>query len=319
MMIGATQAQALSYSGLYVFGDSLVDAGNAYYGTMGAQASPANGYYNGRFSNGYNFADYVGELVTGAPTQPFLTGGDNVAVGGALTQYVPGESSPSFPAQLTYFLGSPAPTIASDALVLVTFGGNDVRATATTGGTVDFTAASTTLLTGLETLYGLGARNFVIVGSPDIGLLPSAQPLGAIPGRLDALSKRSRDISALFAGDATTLDALPGTDVTFFDLYDWEHDLLDNLTAYGLGGLDTTTPCQVVGGGSPQLSNCANSLYFDGIHPTTQIHKLIGEAIVGELAGVPEPASWGMMILGFGAIGWRLRRREPAGAAVIAA
>ena len=31
-----------------------------------------------------------------------------------------------------------------------------------------------------------------------------------------------------------------------------------------------------------------------------------------DLAAVPEPATWGMMLLGFGAVGWTTRRRRPA-------
>jgi hypothetical protein len=35
-----------------------------------------------------------------------------------------------------------------------------------------------------------------------------------------------------------------------------------------------------------------------------------GGNVAFEAAGVPEPATWAMMLLGFGAIGWQLRRRR---------
>ena len=78
-----------SYSGLYVFGDSLVDSGNAFIGTKGAQPSPADGYFAGRFSNGFNFADYLSFMISGKPTKALLAGGLNSAVGGATAAYDP--------------------------------------------------------------------------------------------------------------------------------------------------------------------------------------------------------------------------------------
>lgn len=312
MTAPAASAQ-ISYSGLYVFGDSLTDSGNAYLGTGGSQASPANGYYFGRFSNGPNFADDISLALLGAPTVAALGGGLNFSVGGADAQYKPGAASPSFLEQIGLYgtiVGAPIP---SNALVLITFGGNDVRETIATGGAIDFTAAGNNFTTGLNQLYGLGARNFIIVDTPDIGLLPvSVAAVGGIPGRLGELTDRSEDLNTLFASSAGALDALPGTNVTFFDLFSFEHNLLANPAAFGLpAGLNTTTPCQIPGGGSPQLANCANSLYFDAIHPTGQVHTAIAGAILSQLrstAAVPEPATWLAMLLGFAVIGIALRR-----------
>jgi len=94
----------------------------------------------------------------------------------------------------------------------------------------------------------------------------------------------------------------------------FEHNLLANPAAFGLpAGLNTTTPCQIVGGGTPQLANCANSLYFDAIHPTAQVHAVIAGAILTQLrstAAVPEPATWLAMLSGFALIGVALRRRS---------
>jgi hypothetical protein len=43
-------------------------------------------------------------------------------------------------------------------------------------------------------------------------------------------------------------------------------------------------------------------------------HEVTGGTAVG-VAGVPEPAAWGLMILGFGGVGAMLRRRRPASVA----
>ena len=87
----ASPAVAGGYSKLFVFGDSLVDPGNAqiaapFYGRPDP-APAALGYVGGRFSNGGNFADYLSFSLFGTPTVPALagTGGTNFGVGGART------------------------------------------------------------------------------------------------------------------------------------------------------------------------------------------------------------------------------------------
>jgi phospholipase/lecithinase/hemolysin len=319
-IVWAPGSWAKSYSSLFVFGDSLVDAGNAYIGSGGTQASPVNGYFMGRFSNGPNFADDLSKALVGlALTVPALLGGTNIAVGGTTAQHkFLGDLS--FIEQATIFPAyTGSSTIPGDALVLVTFGGNDVRATDATPGQVSFQQAATDFSTALGLLYADGARNFVITGSPDIGLLPdSIIKTGDNQAQLDLLTQRSQQISALFQGGTTALDALPGVNAAFFDLFGFEHDLIADPAAYGLpAGLNTTTPCQVLGGGYPQLSGCVNSLYFDDIHPTYQVHQAISNAILAQLqaAAVPEPAVWMTMILGFTAIGATMRRQRQGGVA----
>nr|WP_315382959.1 SGNH/GDSL hydrolase family protein [uncultured Sphingomonas sp.] len=303
-----------TYSGLYVFGDSLVDAGNAYLATGGAVAKPEDGYVGGRFSNGFNFADYLSLAITGHATTPLYAGGLNMAFGGATAETVPGERSPSFLAQVGSYWDRVGAPIDSNALVLVTFGGNDVRNTDHTGGPVNFASALTDFSDAVGALYGLGARHFLIVGSPDIGLLPlSVAEVGGVPGRLDELTARSQQISQALQATAQGIGSQPGVTADFFDLFAIEHDLLASPSSFGLPGtLNTTTPCQVIGGGPSQLASCSNALYFDGIHPTTQVHRVIAETMVRQLgiSAVPEGETWVLLILGVAGAGAALRRRR---------
>lgn len=222
--------------------------------------------------------------------------------------------SPSFLEQVALFgaFGGGQP-IPSDALVLVSFGGNDVRRTIGMGGPIDFTAATSAFNSGLGLLYANGARNFLVTGSADIGLLPrSIEDAGAIPGRLDELTARSQQISALFAGSASAFAGVTDAKVSYFDIFSFEHAVRANPTAYGLpANLDVTNPCQIVSGGLFQFANCADSLYFDEIHPTTIVHYTLANAMIAQLnegtGAVPEPATWLLLILGFGVLGYRVR------------
>ena len=311
----AQAATVLPYSSLFVFGDSLVDSGNARLATVGTAtpaADPSQGYVNGRFSNGPNFADYLSQALTGGPATAFLAGGSNFAVGGALTAFSPTERSRSFVPQFLTFDASPQ-TIGSDSLVLVTFGGNDVRSVLTNTGPVDFTPAVNALVGGLNSLVGAGARNIVVTGLPDIGQLPRTFLDAAAAGDQtipQIASERSTLLNARFAAATALVAQQTGANLQFFDLLGFEMDVLADPAAFGLpAGLNTTTSCQQAGA-QAVLAGCAGYLYFDPIHPTTQVHAAIAQGIVAQLAAVPEPSTWAMMLIGFAWLGALLRRRR---------
>ncbi|MBB4155108.1 outer membrane lipase/esterase [Sphingomonas jinjuensis] len=327
-LLAATPASAASYLNLFVFGDSLVDSGNAQaLRAAGGGADPAPaaaGYYQGRFSNGYNFADYIAFAIDGRPAIASAYQGTNFSVGGAQAREVAGDASPSFADQLTTFDQS-GKTIDANSLVLVTFGGNDVRSELAKVGAnasyqPDFTATLDAFRAGLNALYKDGARNFVVTGLPDVGQIPAvtdfkSPQLSAVG---TALSRQLNtgfnartgkddligidDIVATFTKDT-------GANATFFDLFAAQRQIYANPTAFGLPAtLDKQSACIRVPGAVPA---CTGLVYFDTIHPTTQLHSAIATGIESQLgiAAVPEPATWTMMILGFAAIGLMTRRR----------
>ena len=201
----------MAYSGAYTFGDSLVDSGNAlklakWYGTLtfsdlpdGAPTSEL-GYFQGRFSNGYTFADLISNkaigLVSkpvfpygfedpwlGLPLDPFA--GDpsgknlNFAYGGAhIVQR--DELVPELDAQTDAFKDAVDHHADPNALYLITFGGNDVRDLAPTGSDpmprdlahAEMQEIADKLLHELSQLVDIGARNIVITGLADVGSIP---------------------------------------------------------------------------------------------------------------------------------------------------
>ena len=311
LAVATTPASATTFSSLIVFGDSLVDSGNAQIGSiinhLPDPAPAALGYANGRFSNGANFADYLNTGITGMPATAYLQGGANFAVGGALAAYKPGGIIPSFVEQLAIF-GSLHQPISSTALVLVTFGGNDVRATIGMNGTPDFSASVSALQTGLAALISAGARNIVVTGVPDIGDLPGTRAAALALGdpTIPAISTaRSIALGQAFSTTTAAVGAASGANVQYFDLLGLETQLINDPTAFGLPStLIRNTSCIAAGA---VAQGCDGYLYFDNIHPTTQIHAIIASRIALQ-AAVPEPATWVMLLFGFAAIGGAMRR-----------
>src|SRR5512136_343092 len=73
-----------TFSGMWIFGDSLSDVGNLYLATGGTQP-PASNYWQGRSSNGPVWVEYLApKLLLPAPTTA-LTGGNDFAFRGAFS------------------------------------------------------------------------------------------------------------------------------------------------------------------------------------------------------------------------------------------
>lgn len=334
LMAATPAAAAPDYSNLFVFGDSLVDSGNAQAARRasgGADPAPASaGYFDGRFSNGYNFADYLSFAIGAGPATASAYGGRNFSVGGAQAREVAGDASPSFAEQIGMFKSS-GQVFDSRSLVLVTFGGNDVRTelerVATTGAAPDFRATLTAFGAGLQSLYDDGARNFIVTGLPNIGQIPNVtnRNIPALSVAGEALSRLLNtgynpatgtddftgidDVVATFSGQT-------GASAQFFDLFAYQQRIAADPASFGLSAnLDTRRACLLVAGAAP---GCDGFVYFDTIHPTTDLHEAIAGGLEAQLGitAVPEPQSWLLMIAGFGLIAGTLRyRRRSSGIA----
>jgi CHRD domain/PEP-CTERM motif len=86
--------------------------------------------------------------------------------------------------------------------------------------------------------------------------------------------------------------------------FDLTYDLLD-ATTYTAAFL-AASGGTALGARDRLFSNFNNGLGYFNIHSTV----FRGGELRGQLVGIPEPASWGMMIVGFGFIGGAMRRRQ---------
>ena len=324
----------MAYSGVYVFGDSLVDAGNAlklaewYDGlpfTDLPEGAPtaADGYFQGRFSNGYTFADLISNksvgLVTkpvfpfgfddpvfGLPIDPFA--GDpsgnnlNFAYGGA--QIRQGEEVvPDFDGQTDAFKDAIDGHAPAGALYLITLGGNDVRSLAPVGSDPASEAdahdaldqAADKMLHELQQLVDIGAHNFLITGVPDVGLIPKydVNGNGVLDGtellRSAAATEYSQYLDTLIRTEVVPALQAMGAQVTYVPLMDY----VDANGTVVTGTLNAILPTLAALNGltTDELSNnlleYRNLVFFDGVHPTAQVHALVGAYSNALLTGTP--------------------------------
>lgn len=285
------------YTSLTVFGDSLVDAGNVFAFTEGGIPAASGGYFEGRFTNGYDYTDLLSLSLFGAPTTPMVAGGSNFAFGGARATNT--SDVPDLDEQLGYYqlFGN---AIDQNGLYVLNFGGNDIFAMdrgEIPAGYADSAAFLSDTVAhyaaGVQTLADLGARNILITGFPVAS--PSAvQGYAMLNASLDALT------------------LTPDTSLFRFDSLDFLGRLQADPAAFGLPAFTQSGTCQS-GGLAAIEGGCAGYFLFDGVHPTAAVQKALFQDLDRQFAltaAVPEPASWALMIGGFGLVGATLRRRR---------
>ncbi len=304
------KASAAKFSQFYAFGDSLSDTGNAFIGTGGKfPVSPA--YFNGRFSNGPIWVDYVGEKIGLTPT-PFAAiladptivpkQGINFAIGGAQTgisSQFPGtvEGVPGLRGQVGLFAQSLiAQNLQVDAKAIfsVNGGGNDYFDNKPVSEVID------NLYKSINTLAGLGAKNIVVFNQSDIGKVPFAKVLGR-SDELSAITLEHNQKLALALDKIRSLN--PGTRIASVDLF----NLFEKSQSVFQ---DSVNPC-ITGNSTNVTAICSNPddfLFYDDVHPTTRAHRFIASAT---LTAIPEPSvGLGIFALATLAVAGKLKRKK---------
>lgn len=164
-----------------------------------------------------------------------------------------------------------------------------------------------TVIDDFTTLNGITGSGFI--------LSSTSTPAGAQPGNSPPPATPYLDVQA--GGTALiTFSDLTSSPVTGFE-FDWGSvDTFNTLTIHVNGGPDVVVVPPAPGNGS-WTSGVTNGIFkvqgdagetFSGI--TLQTSQNSFEIDDLAVHGVPEPASWAMMIVGFGAIGFAMRRRN---------
>ncbi len=323
-------ARAAPYTAEYVFGDSLSDNGNlaevAYH-----QNFPNPPSFHDSFTNGPAAVSVLAATL-GVPLTPSLwvtafhdtfnlfggasfVPGTNYAVAGATAAASPVGGLPgvNLPQQVAAF--GIATTLHADpnALYVVMIGGNDVRNAVLQGtGPAAVTAGVTAELGAIQTLASEGAKKFLVVNVPNVGVIPEfAQD---DPSQAGLATTYSQQYDLQLSTGLSSLGLAAGTSLTQFDLYAYNAGVLANAAAYGLTDtVDrcyTTTPLSAATSPQcgPNAANINNFAYWDAIHPTAVVQNLWGVGFEQAL-GVPEPSTIALLSVGvLGVLGASRRR-----------
>lgn len=292
----------------------------------------------GRFSNGLVWTDYLAQnlginlkasttlsvlspqipipspiaFINGQPTiSPYFNGATatnsvNFAFGAAQTgQFGAGESGELVPGVLTQVglfandLVTSGQQADKDALYVVFAGPNDYQTVPDANPLVSVG----NLATAIQSLYALGARNFLVPNLPDLGKTPRALSPNP-PVASNILTSETIAHNTLLDNTIKGLEtAIPDINIIGLDVFNQFNQLRANPGQFGFTNVtesclnpDTFTVC----------SQPDDYLFWDGIHPTTAGHKELAkaawEALESEHKSVPEPTS--PIALGLLGLGW---------------
>ncbi len=300
---GGSFAAPVSYTSLYVFGDSLSDPGNRFAASGGTTPmSPP--YYQGRYSNGPVWAEHLAARfeARGLDTANFAFGGATAA----------GSNDPiieDLPDQLARFALEPR-NLGRRPVATVWAGANDIvgAIVATPAPTPESVAAAavgaaTAVAESISALRREGVRNVVVLNLPSLDTVPffTAAPAGAaalaglgsdlfndtLAGLIDGMERKKRitqiDIEALFA------------------------DLIADPQKYGVE--NATVPCIISVTSICSPEQALKLAFFDPLHPNSVIHGEIAGIVGAEAAPVPLPAPALLLLSGLAALGLAARRR----------
>jgi len=287
----AAPADAQRVNRIVAFGDSYADDGNFF--ELTGIPIPAS-YPRGRFSNGTNFVDTMGQRLN-VPIQNFAIGGAFTGTGningipnlGFVTEYqsfLAGGGPAAFPRTTGRF--------DPNDLLVISIGGNDARAYRLGGGTVAGAPAAAAprvveATTGLTALVNAGARNITFLAG-DVGRLPEAvgQPSAPAGSAFSASFNQGMQTSlATFANQ--------GVIVNYLDLNLIGDRVQANPAAFGLQSAGAVSAAGAAAGNSDLFL-----FYADNVHLTSAGFAIVGTYALRQLEAplqLAAPADVGLL------------------------
>lgn len=314
-----------AYSGVYVFGDSLVDPGNdlraaelldefPFVSLPSGAPTAEKGYFEGRFTDGYNFADLISNKLLNVPTKPtFPYGfedplfglsipfvnrpeGDNLsfAYGGASAIQGDLDPAPGLDAQ-TDIYGNYTPD--PNALYVVAIGANDLRAMVPHGGDPVTGAAADARLSAIASeiakevaqLYARGARHVAVAGIPDVGLTPDYAGTENEAVRRSLLTQYAHTLDDRLKADLDALTPPPGASLHHYDFLGFTEAAVADPAAHGFTNVTEARTNVQAGALDPVGSGF---LFFDEVHPSAQAQAQIASEILDGLQAPGAPLNW---------------------------
>ena len=287
----------VDFDEVYIFGDSLSDAGNIYQLTGETSKAPyavipTRPYAIGghHFSNGKTWAERLAQNLNdnsggkASLQNPGKNG--NYAFGGARARSGSGNPSPDSGTQMLMYLGDYG-SASADALYVVQFGGNDLRdalVAAQSDVNVAFLiieSAVQELVGNIQMLYAAGARNFLVVNAPNLAHAPAVKFSGAagVAGLFTSIYNGGLEV-----GLHQLELGIPDINIDRLDMAGFMDDVVANPGDFGLA--DTDYPClNFFTESDAKCDNPEDRLFWDGLHPTAAGHNALSAVATAVVSG----------------------------------
>jgi len=271
-----TSLQAGDITGIVAFGDSLSDVGNTY---LASGIPPSPPYYQGHYSNGPIWLEYLANSLGVAAPTASLAGGTDYAWGHAETgNGLSYEGTPNIGTQISTYLASN--TLSSTQLITIWGGANDFL----NGGVTNPAVPVNNLIGEITTLAAAGGKQFMVPNLPMLGELPATNT-SSVSGALNYLTLT---FDSMLHTQLDQLQQQLGITIHQVDINSVFQNIIADPGAYGL----TNVTDSAIADGN--LSG-QGYLFWDTVHPTTVIQELIGATAFATF--VPEPSSLTLVLI----------------------
>ncbi|WP_035236087.1 autotransporter domain-containing protein [Desulfobacter vibrioformis] len=208
---------------------------------------------------------------------PGAGGGPNIAFGGALSGlgYVPGLDVPNASQQVVEFQASYGQAYAPEDLVLFSMGQNDLHSHE--GSPADPSTVAGNMVQAVELAYQNGARRFVFPTLFPVGLMPEVVNGSAVtPDEAAAWADLvNAEANTRFAAFQA---AHPDAVIIRPDLTSRIREVYANPEKYGLTNVTDSAYTGDYYGTADPVASCPDAyLWWDGVHVTTTVHKLVAK------------------------------------------
>lgn len=246
---------------LIVFGDSLSDTGAVFRATNGLYP-PNPPYYQGRYSNGRVWVEYLAEALA-------IKQVNNFACGGATTVNGRENMVPGLLAQVQSFVQT-TPQLSSSALYVLWAGANDYL-----HGANAVAQPVKNIQQAIATLSSKGAQRFLVTNLPDLGQIPATRNQ-ASSARLSTLTQQHNQ--RLRRSLKVLNQQFPDLQMVTLDSYALYQTAIANPSQFGFSQVQSG--CLT---GSGACSNPDQFLFWDDIHPTTRGHQILADSAIKAL------------------------------------
>jgi len=267
--LSVSAAQQQPYQRLYVFGDSYSDIGEGYLDGDGPTAVAYLARHLGINLLPSNAPRIAGQSLDFAVSGARTGEGAGNKIGGVLLGYGMRNQVNDFGALLK---SRKITFVPKETLFFIAGGLNDSQLPTET------TVAN--LKGEIKTLYALGARHFALA------LLPEAIP------NFSAVGKRLNPALALIP--AQLARELPNVQITLSQWGPFFDEVMRNPVQYGIR--NTTDACAGRAIFKQDTTEChspADHFYYHAGHPSTAVHKVVGEKLYRELLKSPPQSNVG--------------------------
>lgn len=272
---------------IVVFGDSLSDNGNLYKFTQ-HQYPPSPPYFEGRFSNGPVWVEYLASAYFPKDTPGHFL---DYAFGGAgVLEDEDDDTLFTLRKEVDTYLLSHQDKASSDSLFVVWIGANNYLAMPEN---LEETLKNVTqgIELSIKRLADKGAKHIMIMNLPDLGHTPVAIEFDEVNNMTYLSTQHNATINQMMARFKTTY---PDIDWIFFDLNKMFNHVLDNPQQYGfthvnnacvdapqLEGVARISMLKIAAHAVAEKANdeCQGYIFFDLVHPSASAHKIIAEKV----------------------------------------